>query len=151
LEELNIQVLHGFGMMHGASHSEFIRGRDGKYVFLETSARVGGAHLADMVGVASGVNLWREWAKIESALLQGKPYKAPKDEKHQAGIITSLSRIENPDYSQYQDPEIAWTLDKKYHISFIFKSDNHSRVRALLDSYCNIIREEYHAVVPLKE
>jgi len=151
LEELNIKVLHGFGMMHGASHSEFIRGRDGKYVFLETSARVGGAHLADMVRVASGVNLWHEWAKIESALLQGKKYKGPKDEKHQAGIITSLSKVEYPDYAQYKDPEIAWTLDKKYHISFIFKSDEHNRVRTLLDSYCNIIRDEYHAVVPLKE
>jgi biotin carboxylase len=151
LEQLNTQVLHGFGMLHGASHTEFIRGTDGKYYFLETSARVGGAHLADMVHVASGVNLWREWARIESALLQKKSYKAPKDEKQQAGIITSLSRIETPDYDQYQDPEIAWTMSKKHHISFIFKSPQHQKVRSLLDKYCNIIREDYHATVPLKE
>lgn len=151
LAELNVKVLHGFGMLHGASHSEFIRGKDGKYYFLETSARVGGAHLADMVRVASGVNLWTEWAKIESALLQNKKYKAPKDEKHQAGIITSLSRVEKPDYSQYQDPEIAWTMDRKHHVSFIFRSEQHKQVGALLDKYCEIIRNDYHASVPLKE
>lgn len=151
LAELNVKVLHGFGMLHGASHSEFIRGKDGKYYFLETSARVGGAHLADMVRVASGVNLWTEWAKIESALLQNKKYKAPKDEKHQAAIITSLSRVEKPDYAQYTDPEIAWTLDKKHHVSFIFRSEEHKRVGALLDKYCEIIRKDYHATVPLKE
>ncbi len=151
LEELNAKVLHGFGMLHGASHSEFIRGKDGKYYFLETSARVGGAHLADMVHVASGINLWREWAKIESALLQGKKYSIPKDEKKMAGIITSLSRVEHPDYSQFRDPEISWTLDRKHHISFIFKCPAHSQVQTLLDKYCNIIRNDYHATVPLKE
>ena len=35
--------------------------------FLETSARVGGAFIVDVVEAATGVNLWREWAKIEIA------------------------------------------------------------------------------------
>jgi len=151
LEDLNAQVLHGFGMLHGASHTEFIRGHDGRYYFLETSARVGGAHLADMVLKASGVNLWREWASIESSLMLGKKYKAPKDNRHQAGIITSLSKVEHPDYSRFTDPEIAWTIDKPYHISFIFRSDSHQRVRELLEKYEYIIREEFHAELPLKE
>ena len=151
LEEINAKVLHGFGMLHGASHTEFIRDHDGQYYFLETSARVGGAHLADMVYHASGVNLWGEWARIESALLKGEKYKAPKDEGLQAGIITSLSKIESPDYSQYIDPEIAWTIDKPYHISFIFKNSDHYRVRWLIDKYCNIILNDYHAELPLKE
>ena len=40
---------------------------DGTFVFLETSARVGGAHIADLVEAATGVNLWVEWARIETA------------------------------------------------------------------------------------
>src|SRR5271167_4341419 len=49
LIELNEQVLKAFGLLRGVSHSEFIRGRDdGKLYFLETSARVGGAHIADL-------------------------------------------------------------------------------------------------------
>lgn len=151
LEDLNKKVLHGFGLLHGASHSEYIRSKDGKYYFLETSARVGGANLAEMVRIASGINLWAEWAKIESALLMGTRYTAPKDEKHQAGIITSLSRVEQPDYSQYRDPEIKWTIDRKFHVSFIFKSADHNRIVSLLDKYLGIIREDYHATVPLKE
>ena len=35
--------------------------------FLETSARVGGAYIVDVVEAATGINLWREWAKIEIA------------------------------------------------------------------------------------
>ena len=55
LTALNEEVLKAFGLVRGVSHSEFIRGKaDGKFYFLETAARVGGAHLADMVEAASG-------------------------------------------------------------------------------------------------
>ena len=68
LSRINEQVLKAFGMVRGVSHSEFIRGRDdGKLYFLETSARVGGAHIADLIEAATGINLWAEWAKIEIA------------------------------------------------------------------------------------
>ena len=40
---------------------------DGAQYFLETSARVGGAFIVDVVEAATGINLWREWAKIEIA------------------------------------------------------------------------------------
>ena len=52
---LNEQVLNAFGLVRGVSHSEFIRGRDdGKLYFLETSARVGGAHISDLIEAATG-------------------------------------------------------------------------------------------------
>src|SRR5688500_7310006 len=44
LRALNARVLAALGLVRGVSHSEYIRGRDGRLVFLETSARVGGAH-----------------------------------------------------------------------------------------------------------
>ena len=53
--------------MRGVSHTEFIRSHDGELYFLETSARVGGAYIVDVVEAATGINLWREWAKIEIA------------------------------------------------------------------------------------
>jgi biotin carboxylase len=50
-------------LKHGAAHTEFIKcNEDGKIYFLETSSRVGGAHIAEMVEAASGINLWGEWA-----------------------------------------------------------------------------------------
>lgn len=46
LAEINQQVLSKFGIVHGATHSEFIKSNeDGKFYFLETSSRVGGAHI----------------------------------------------------------------------------------------------------------
>ena len=57
------------GCAYSASHSEYIRGdHDGELYFLETSSRVGGANIAELVEASSGVNLWREWAKLEVAM-----------------------------------------------------------------------------------
>jgi biotin carboxylase len=150
LSALNKEVLAAFGMKHGASHSEYIM-HNGEPVFLETSARVGGANLSNMVHIASEVNLWREWAKIEDAVLQKASYTPPKSIPNHAGIIASLSRHDHPDYSQYSDPEIAWTLDKKYHVGFIFSDTGQDKVLDMLDKYSRIIAEDYHATVPLKE
>src|SRR5262249_57803436 len=58
LRHWTARVLQDFGMDHGAPHTEFIRGQDGSFYFLETSARVGGAGVTGMVRAAAGVNLW---------------------------------------------------------------------------------------------
>ena len=73
--------MKAFGLVRGVSHSEFIRGRDdGKLYFLETSARVGGAHIVDLIEAATGINMWAEWAKVEIA--GGKtPYMAAAPKK----------------------------------------------------------------------
>ena len=57
LQQLNARVLDTFGLLRGASHTEFIRATDGTWYFLETSARVGGAFIVDVVEAATGVNL----------------------------------------------------------------------------------------------
>jgi D-alanine-D-alanine ligase-like ATP-grasp enzyme len=149
LQALNEKVMQAFGMEYSASHTEFIKGNDdGKYYFLETSSRVGGAHLSDMVEAASGINLWAEWAKIEVCSFLKKAYKLPKVQKKYGGIIVSLSRFPHPDTSSFTDPEIVWKLDKKDHIGFIVTSDNPEKIRELLDKYMFRIKEEFHASMP---
>ena len=60
----NQRVMTALGMVRGVSHTEFIKARsDGRIYFLETSARVGGAHIVELVEAATGLNLWAEWAK----------------------------------------------------------------------------------------
>ena len=94
LDKVNKKVLTSFGLKNGATHTEFIRGKaDGKWYFLETSSRVGGAHIPDMVEASSGINLWREWAKIENALLKNIPYEIAKPTGFSAGLIIALSLI----------------------------------------------------------
>ncbi|MCB0579872.1 MAG: ATPase [Phaeodactylibacter sp.] len=150
LQQLNAQVMKAFGMQFSASHTEFIQSKDnGKFYFLETSSRVGGAHLAEMVEFSSGVNLWGEWARLENAIARGEAYQAPTPEKLYAGIIVSLSRFQHPDNSGFNDPEIAWRLNKDYHIGLILRSEKRERVLELLDQYAERIHRDFHASAPV--
>ncbi len=152
LVNLNIKVLAAFGLRHGASHSEYIVRDGGKEIlFLETSARCGGAHLTDMVEAASGISLWTEWANIEHAVLTGKKYHLPLTDEMQAGIIVTLSKYELPEYDAFTDPEIWWKLYKKYHIGFIFQHKTEKKIQELQSKYAKMIQEEYSTTVPLKE
>jgi biotin carboxylase len=149
LQIMNAEVMKAFGMQFGASHTEFIQSKaTGELFFLETSSRVGGANLAEMVEHASGVNLWAEWAKIETANLRKKTYKLPKINNQYAGIVVSLSRFEYPDTSSFTDKEIAWRMDKQWHIGLIVVSDSSERVLELLDQYTHRIGSEFHASLP---
>jgi hypothetical protein len=109
-------------MVRGATHTEFIRGEDGQLYFLETAARVGGANIHKMVEVASGVNLWAEWAKIEVAEARGQTYSPPNRQPGSAGLLVCLARQEWPDLSAYNDPEVVWRLQKKHHAGLIVRT-----------------------------
>lgn len=149
LQQFNQQVMEAFGMRYSASHTEFIRAHeDGQYYFLETSARVGGANLADMVEASSGMSLWAEWAKLETAVARGHSYQLPEVRNEYAGIIISLARQEAPDDSTFNDPEIVWRLRKEYHIGLIVRSSQRERVLQLLDDYSFRIRDHFHASAP---
>jgi hypothetical protein len=148
LLEENKRVLAALGLLRGVSHTEYIIGReDGRVYFLETSARVGGAHIAELVEAASGLNLWAEWAKVEIA--GGKaPYAPPAPREDYAGLIVSLARQEHPDTSQFADPEIVWRIAKEHHVGLIVRSASPARVRELLDDYAARVARDYHASAP---
>jgi hypothetical protein len=147
IKKMNEQVMKAFGMQHGANHTEFIKcNDDGKIYFLETASRVGGAHLAEMVEAASGVNLWGEWAKIEDALVKEKEYKLPTIKKEFAGIVLTLSKFEHPDLSGFNDSEVSFRVPLEYHAGLIVKSDNHARVRELLDDYAERLIRDFATV-----
>lgn len=149
--ELNARLLKTLGLKQGASHSEFIReSATGKFYFLETSARVGGAHIVDLVQAATGLNLWEEWAKIE-CLAAGKVYGAPAFKKGHAGLMISLARQEWPDLGGYNDPEVVWRLKKKNHAGLIVASESHDRVGTLLESYTQRFYSDFFASQPPRD
>ena len=149
LSKMNAEVMKAFGMQFGASHTEFIESKaTGELFFLETSSRVGGANLAEMVAYASGVNLWSEWAKIESDTLKQQAYILPKIQNKYAGIVVSLSRYEYPDTSSFIDQEIVWRMNKPWHIGLIVVSESSARVLELLEHYTSRIANEFHASSP---
>ncbi len=152
LETMAVDVLKAFGLKHSASHTEVIRCHDdGQYYFLETSSRVGGAHLADMVEASSGINLWKEWARLETAVAQGEEFKMPRVQRNYSGIIISLARQQWPDLSPFSDPEVVWRMEEEYHVGCVVRSKSRERVLELLDSYAERIRNDYHASAPASE
>ena len=152
IKKVNEQVMKSFGMKHGATHTEFIKSdEDGKIYFLETSSRVGGAHLAEMVEAASGINLWGEWAKIEDALVRGIEYKVPSPKNQFAGIVLTLSKYEHPDLGGFNDREICFRVPLEYHAGLIVKSDKPERVRELLDDYAERLVQDFSTVLKQKE
>jgi biotin carboxylase len=152
IKKLNQDVMVAFGMKQSASHTEYIKSHDdGEFYFLETSSRVGGAHLAVLVEAASGINLWREWAKIETAVAKGLKYDVKPTKKDFAGIIISLARYEYPDVSVFDAAEIYWRMNEKHHVGMVLKSDKKERIQQLLDEYADIIKTDYHASAPVPD
>jgi hypothetical protein len=151
LTRANAQLLEGFGLGWGASHTEFMKTRaDGQVYFIETSARVGGAHTADMVEAATGVNLWGEWAKLE--MCRGtNDYRLPPLKQRFGGVVMSLARQEAPDTSSFNDPEIVYRAEMKHHIGFVVAADTPQRVEELLAQYMDRIARDYHAAMPGQE
>lgn len=141
LQKLTESVLKAFGMRHSASHTEaIICHEDGKVYFLETSSRVGGANLAEMVEAATGINLWTEWARIELAIALNQKYNLPKIRKENSGIIMSLIRDKHPDYKDFDDKEIVWKMNNlDYHIGLIIKGKTTQNVKKLLDNFAEKI------------
>jgi biotin carboxylase len=150
LVDLNRRLLASLGLVRGVSHSEYIRGHDGRLVFLETSARVGGAHIADLIEAATGVNMWEEWAKVEIA--GGKqPYRVPAMRADSAGLLVCLARQEAPDLSGYRDAEVVWRLQKGHHAGLIVASPSKQRVDELLASYTERFRQDFVATLPASD
>jgi biotin carboxylase len=151
LEEANAKVLTNFGLMNGATHTEFIRGKeDGKWYFLETSSRVGGAHIPDLVEASSNINIWREWAKIEDALLRQKKYEVSKPTGYYSGLIIALIKDKEPDYNQFECEEVVKFLPIDYHVGIVYKSNDSTIVQERLDYAAEKIHSDMLNILPPK-
>lgn len=148
IRDLNRRVLAALEVRDSATHMEFIQAHeDGQIYFLEVAARVGGAHIADVVEAATGVSLWIEWARLETAPA-GTAYQPPTARQDYAGVIMCLARQEWPDLSLYQDPEIIWRMDKANHAGFILRSPDQQRIATLLGDYSRRFAEDFLASMP---
>ncbi|MGC2162103.1 MAG: ATP-grasp domain-containing protein, partial [Silvibacterium sp.] len=149
LTELNARLAPALGMMRGVTHGEYIKAHaDGRYYFLEIAARVGGAFIADLVETATGVNLWREWAKIEVADLRGETYAVPATREEYAGSVLCLAKTAEPDTSAFDAPEIVVRMKKHHHAGLIVCSKRPERVKELLEKYSAEFAQRFLAQMP---
>ncbi|MDT7542275.1 MAG: hypothetical protein QOE33_2179 [Acidobacteriota bacterium] len=146
LLDMNRNVIDALRLRRGATHAEFIRGAsEGAFYFLEIAARVGGAFTAETLEAATGVNLWREWAKVELSD-DSRVYETPTPRRDYSGIVLSLARQEYPDTSHFDDPEIVLRPRKRQHVALVVRADSATRVRELLDAYAARFAAEFIAV-----
>ena len=145
---LSKKVIQAFGMLQGVTHMEFIKSStDGQFYFLETASRVGGAHIAELVEFATGINLWREWARIEISSAEER-YHVPHYRQNYGGVIITLARQEQPDTSAYQEEEIVWRMNKHHHVGFVLVAKTPERIATLLDDYQRRFETDFHASLP---
>jgi hypothetical protein len=151
LREINKHLIEALGLVRGVTHAEFLCAeKDGAFYFIEIAARVGGAHISDLIEAATGINLWREWAHLE--VTAGKqPYHLPKVRHEYAGVVVSLARQEHPDTSAYNDPEIVLRVPKAHHAGFVLRSPKAQRIAELLDSYSARFRSDFFASQPVPQ
>ena len=151
LFELKERLIDTLGLMRSVTHTEFIRGHaDGRFYFLETGARVGGAHIVDVVEAATGLKLWDEWAKVEIAGEHGT-YTLPPHRRHYAGIVLSLARQDHPDTSAYTDPEIVYRVQRQHHAGLIVASADRAHVETLLSDYSRRFMTDFFATEPIRD
>jgi biotin carboxylase len=147
--DMNSRVIEHLGLVRGVTHIEYVRSaEDHRVYFIEAAARVGGSHTSDLVEAATGINLWKEWAKIEIA--QGEhSYILPERRHDYGGLVISLSRQERPDTSAYSDPESVWrTPEKPHHAGLIVCSQSPARIRELVEDYAARFVHDFTAVLP---
>ena len=149
LTELNARLAPALGLKRGVTHGEYIRAHaDGRFYFLEIAARVGGAFISDLVQFSTGVNLWREWARIEVAHLRGEAYLPPPVREEYAGSVLCLAKEENPDTSAFDAPEIVYRIKKDHHAGLIVRSEAPERVAKLLEEYSGAFAGQFLARMP---
>jgi len=149
LTALNGRLAPDLGMARGVTHAEYIRAHDdGRFYFLEIAARVGGAFISDLVETATGINLWREWARLEVSHLRREPYQLPEFTEKYAGSVLCLATTEEPDTSAFNAPEIVKRMKKHHHAGLIVCSESVSRVRELVDQYSTEFAQRFLAALP---
>jgi len=149
LTHLNARLTPALGMVHGVTHAEYIRAHaDGRFYFLEIAARVGGAFIVDLVQASTGINLWREWARLEVDHLLGIPYALPPSYEEYAGSVLCLAQTAEPDTSTFDAPEIVYRMKKHHHAGLIMRSYLPERIKELLEDYGDQFATRYLATMP---
>ena len=90
LRRANTALLASMRMARGITHAEFLRSHDtGEFYFMETAASVDDRCVADMTPERQGLNLWREWARLEVAAMRGQPYALPSSSSDRKALTAS--------------------------------------------------------------
>ena len=135
-------------MGRGVSHTEFIRApTTADWCFLETSARVGGAFIVDTIEAATGINLWREWAKIEIAGEERRVRRAAASRRlrRHRPVAGAAGRARHVALHRPRDRAAD---SKHHHAGLIVRTADSARLDDLLARYADRFHHEFMAWHP---
>ena len=104
-----------------------------------------------MIEAATGVNIWREWAKLENALLDGETYTVEETQKLFAGLIVSLAKEKHSDTTDLQNEDVEKFLPIDYHIGIVYKATTEEKIQERLDEAATIVTERILNILPPKD
>jgi hypothetical protein len=136
LTAINRELAPSFGMVRGITHAKFLRSHaDGGYYLLEIGACAGGAFFDQLVEASTGVNLWREWAKLEIGDLRQKSYMPPHIVEGYAGSVVCAAEGPWPDLDSITDASIVTRMRRDRYAGLIVRAASAEGVRSILDGY----------------
>ena len=147
LRTLNERAISALSLARGVVHAEFLE-RDGRFYFLEAAARVGGANIDVLVEQTSGVNLWREWLRMELCALRATSYTTPPLKARYGAMLTCLTRQAWPDLEDFDAVEVVWKLHRLHHAGLVLVSPEFSRLQSRLIEYKRRMEEQFLAILP---
>lgn len=140
LIELNKKVIQSMGLKYGVCNIEFIKShQDGQFYYIQSSAKVGGNYVAELVETSTGINLWREWAKLEMCSIDENAYVCPKPKRNQAMVIR-IPTDNPPELSNaLQHEAIVWRQVSHNHVTVVIKSELNETLYEIKDSLLSLI------------
>jgi hypothetical protein len=142
LTAINRELAPALGMVRGVTQAKFLRSHaDGNHYFVEIGAQVSADAFEDcplidqLVEASTGVNLGREWARIEIADLRQESYRVPENFDGYAGSVACRSQCTAPDFDLITDPAIVSRVRIEGHSGLIVRAASPERVQKLLEDF----------------
>lgn len=146
LTALNSALAPSLGMVRGVTHARYLKpDAGGGFLFLGIAARVGWGLAAALVEAATGVNLWREWARLEVAHLRGDNYLPPHPREDYAGSVLCQTRETAPEMTAFDAPEVVARVTMDHRTGVIMCSHKPERIEHLVAQYSAHLAQRFQA------
>jgi hypothetical protein len=137
LTALNAGLAPSLGMVRGLAHTRFLRSAaKDKFVFDGVAAAVGAGLVDQLTEAAFGMNLWREWARLEAAHLRGESYLLTEWNDGYAGVLLwpedEAGRAAWTRAAQMDLPEIVERIQCNGKLGVVVRSALYEQVNEIL-------------------
>lgn len=129
LTAINAGLTPSLGLVRGLACARFVQ-REGRFLLEEVEAGIDEDDLARVVRVATGIDLWREWARLELAHLRGEHYVPDEWFEKAAGAVSWPASSERA--ARLNAVESAERFLEEGRIGGVVRADSAAEVSRLL-------------------